>query len=214
MEQPILPFVNQYKKYFKSVEPMLENTETKRYSTVIFFFLVLSVFGWYAIRPTLQTILYLNREIKDKTELTKKMDDKLNALIAANGNLEAIQDRLSLLSDAVPPNPDALTLVQDLQALAKQNGASISAIQISDVKLSSTSAQTQNKTEKQQTYPIIVTLDGSYPSLSGFFDALTNLRRIIVIDGLAINPRTSESTRSAQKTLQATLKLTAYFGTL
>lgn len=214
MEQPNLPVVDRYKKYFKSMEPVFESEGTKRYSTVIFFFLVLSVFGWYAIRPTLQTILYLNREISDKTELTKKMDDKLNALIEANSNLEAAQDRLPLLTDAIPPSPEALTLVQNLQTIAREYGASISALQITDVTLSSPSALGVSAKKEKQTYPITVTLNSSFPSLSAFLDDIVNLRRIMTVDGLSVTPVKSESSRSAQTTLKTTIKLTAYFGTL
>jgi len=214
MDQSILPTANKYRKYFKSLEPIFENPETKNYSTVIFFFLVLSVFGWYAIRPTLQTILYLNREIKDKKEVTKKMDEKINALIEANVALESIQKDTPLLDEAIPLSPNVFSLVKQIRTIADTTTASLSAIQITNVALATTTAQlAAKKTTTEQTFPISLTANGSFSQLSAFLDNLINMRRIVSIDGFTISPMTSEEgTKSAQTPLEMTLKFTTYYG--
>lgn len=215
MAQANIPFLDQYKKYVQSVEPVLQNQETKNYSTVIFFFLVLSVFGWYAIRPTIQTILYLNREIKDKTEVNKKMDAKIDALIEANAFIETNQERLMLLDEAIPHSPDVLPLIMRIQRIAQESNASISALQIANVDLATPSAvQAKGKasTPTLPTYPFTLTIDGAFPQLSQFLSELINIRRTITLDAISIVPmRSSESTTSSSvNSLKISLRMSTY----
>ena len=75
--------IQRYRKYYHSLEPVLAKPRSKAYTTIVFSFLAVSLFGWYAIMPTIQTILFLQREIKDKTQLSTQMEDKIAALIEA-----------------------------------------------------------------------------------------------------------------------------------
>src|SRR3989339_1155323 len=123
----------EYRKYYRSLEPMLKKPKTKQYSTVIFFFLTVALFGWFAIKPTIQTILYLQREIVDKKAVNTQMDDKINALIEAQAILENIQPQLEVISYTIPTNPQAVDIARQLKNLAEVSQASLSAIQIASV---------------------------------------------------------------------------------
>ena len=68
---------DRYKRYYLSMEPVLTKPVNQAYTAIIFSFLAVSLFGWYAIRPTVQTIVTLKREIADKTVLNKQMEDKI-----------------------------------------------------------------------------------------------------------------------------------------
>jgi len=213
MDSPILPIVTQYKKYYQSLEPVLQSNTTKNYSTVIFFFLVLSVFGWFAIRPTIQTILYLNREIKDKTEISKKMDEKINALIIANAAYENAYASLTILNEAIPNNPDALSLISTLKNLAGESGASLSAAQVSQVNLASSSADLKNTKSKETTIPVSLTLEGSFQNLSSFIQSTLEIRRLVTIDSMQFsqNQKTKVSSQAAHMPLRLTLKMIGYY---
>lgn len=218
MEQPIGVFVQQYRKYYQAIRPILQKTKTKVYTTVVFFFLVLSLFGWYAIKPTIQTILYLQREIKDKTEVNKAMDDKIRALIEAQANYEQATPLFPLLEEAVPKAPNALALIAHIKSLAQNQHASVSGIQISNVPLTqeaSTSA-TEKKQTPQEEFQITITVEGSYQSLKTFIDELTSMRRIIQIASVNFTPirPTSIGTASASiktQTIRLIMQLVTYY---
>ncbi|HCM82277.1 MAG: hypothetical protein UV63_C0006G0014 [Microgenomates group bacterium GW2011_GWC1_43_11] len=190
MEQPILPFVNQYKKYSQSISPFIQSPKTKNYSTVVFFFLVLSVFGWYAIRPTIQTILYLRREIKDKTDMNKKMDEKIYALIEANSAFENAQTLVPVLSEAIPKNPDALDLVVQIQTLATEKNVILSSLQMADIPLSTPSGSATPKNPKSLyvEFPIVFSAEGPYLSVVSFLKELINMRRIVTVRSMNFIP--------------------------
>src|SRR3989338_2007521 len=110
--------IHRYKRYYQSIEQVANKPQARAYTTAIFSFLAVSLFGWYAIRPTLQTILYLRREIIDKTDISKKMEEKISNLIGAQATYQSVENQLPLLHAALPTNPQAVSLVQQIKKLA------------------------------------------------------------------------------------------------
>ena len=219
MEQPILPFTNQYKKYSQTITPFLQSPKTKNYSTVIFFFLVLSVFGWYAIRPTIQTILYLQREIKDKTEVDKKMDEKIYALIEANAAYENSQTLLPVLLEAVPKDPEALDAVSQITDMAKEQNLKISSLRMAGIPLA-TGSGTVLPTKSQVSFteiPITCTMEGSFISVLLFLKEIITTRRMITIQSLNFVPVKSIIVTASESgkptTVKVSMNLTTYYET-
>lgn len=209
---------SQYQRYYRSLEPTIRKPKTRSYSTVIFFFLVVALFGWYAIKPTIQTILFLQREIKDKTALNETMDQKLNALIDAQSAYESATDKLPLLSQAVPDVSEAVTISSRIQQLANEQHASLSAIQISTVPLTppqATPSAVKSFARKLQQYPVSVTVEGSFPEIKNFLAALLGLRRLVSIEAVTMTVSKEPSTVGAPKSVvRAALRVTAYYNTL
>ncbi len=188
-------FARRYRRYYQSLEPMMEKPKTRLYSTIIFFFMVISLFGWYAIRPTINTILYLRREIADKTEVNKKMDDKINALIQAQSAYEAIEAKLPLLDEAIPKDPNVFPYVIRLRELAKETGATISATQVSSSPIAAEVLPGNKKPAVSKPTPLGIsfTVSGTYMSVKQFLDGLSQLRRLGSIDSLTIEPGESKN---------------------
>lgn len=199
-----------YRKYYTSLEPILAKPKTKIYSTVIFCFLAVSLFGWYAIRPTVQTILYLRREINDKTDVNKKMDEKINALIQSQAILEQEVDRLPVLRDVVPANPNAVDITRQLQSIASSYGATVSALQISSVPILTSSQSSQIALVKHTAFPITLTVEGSYPSILEFLKSVVGMRRITTITSLAFTPKKLGGEGSTGM-LQVVAKLSSFY---
>ncbi len=211
-------FSRRYKRYYQSLEPMMEKPKTRLYSTIIFFFMVISLFGWYAIRPTINTIFYLRREIADKTQVNKKMEDKINALIQAQSAYEAIQAKLPLLNEAIPKDPNVFPYLIRMRELAKETGATISATQVSSSPIAIEVLPGENKPSISKPKPIAITftISGTYPSLKQFFDILSQLRRLGSVDLLTIEqgeaPDQEPKTQITQ--IQPYLTVTARMHTL
>lgn len=192
--------------------PVFAKPKTKAYSTVIFFFLVIALFGWYAIKPTIQTILFLQREIVDKTDLNKKMDEKINALIIAQNTMDAVQNKLSLLEVAIPSNPDAVDVAKQIQNLTTANQASISAAQISTVPILIDKSLNKKPGETYMEFPVNVTFTGEYANLKTVLTTVTGLQRALSISSLTMNAtKDSVSTKSASTAIQAIIKVTAFY---
>lgn len=206
----------QYRKYYHSLEPLLAKPKTRMYSTVIFIFLVIALFGWYAVKPTVQTILYLRKEIIDKHTVNKKMDEKIAALIEAQAILESVGNRVSYIDDATPQNPNAIDVVRQLHDLATTAGASISAIQVSSVPVipSATASASQAYTVKQTAFSVSMSIEGNYMMLSLFLKNLMSMRRILTIESVVFTPNKKQMTAvPTSPSIQLVLKMNTYYMT-
>lgn len=206
----------QYRKYYEAVAGITNKPKNRAYTTAVFSFLAVSLFGWYAIRPTLQTILFLRREITDKTEINKKMEEKISNLIQAQATYQTIQDNITLLDEALPQNPEAISLVEQMKNLAENTGAVITSLQVAAVPvLVEEAPQQTNPTPaapttksitsfKTKTFAFSIILVGDYPALKMYLDGIMSMRRVVSIDSLNFLPTEDQS-------LRLVLKLHSYY---
>lgn len=202
----------QFHRYYQKLSPVLKKPKMRASTTAVFSFLAISLFAWYAIRPTAQTIIFLRREIADKTVLNEQMENKITALIEAQATYETIKDRLPVIEQALPNNPDGVILARQLRNLAVVSGASISAIQIPSLPLLGQEATPGAKLAQQKPmdqFPVSLVISGSYISLKQFMDGLLTLRRITGIDAITIKPALRQGL--AGDALQLSIRLQSYY---
>lgn len=206
--------LERYRRYYQTVEEFQKKPHTHAYMIVAFTFLTISLFGWYAVRPTLQTILYLRREIKDKTEVNKKMDDKIRALIEAQATYSDIEQSIPLVAQALPPDPDAMSLLSQLRNLALISAASISSLRVSEIPASGQTASPSGQKRTASSGPIefslTITLTGVYEQLISFLSGMIDMRRIVAVDAVAISPDINQRNEKSGP-LQLVLKVRSYF---
>jgi hypothetical protein len=180
-----------------------------------------SLFGWYAIRPTIQTILYLRREIADKTVVNKQMEDKIGDLIEVQSVYQEVEPLLPIVDQALPAQPDAIPAIVQLRNLASRSGVLLYKVQLPAVGLLGQDISTGKKPKtitgkKQATFDFTVAVQGSYPMIQAFLDGVVNMRRLVAINGVTISPYQEQSTSSlsavpSSRLLQLALKLRAYY---
>ncbi len=212
------PNYQQYKRYYQTIEPLISKPKNRAYTTTIFSFLAISLFGWYGIRPTLQTILFLRREIADNTVVNKIMEEKITNLIEAQANYQAIEDQLPLIDQAVPETPDALTLVFQLKNLAEQTQVTVSSISIPSIPLlgqeaTPSSQKTQNQ-PKEKIVPMVVSVNGPYSNIKAFLEGVINMRRIVTVNSSIISSLKDEEVSDdplAPKSLRLVIRLQGYY---
>ena len=203
--------LQRYRKYYQSLEPLVSRPSSHAYTTVVFSFLAVSLFGWYAIRPTLQTILYLKREITDDTVTNKQMEDKITALIGAQAYYQQVEPLLPAVDEALPPTSDAIPAAIQFRNLASASGVLLTSLQIPGVPLSSPNANQTTTTSvtpvKEAPISISVTVKGDYQSIRSFLNGIISLRRIAAIDSISLGPAPGESTSSQSAILSSRLLL-------
>jgi Tfp pilus assembly protein PilO len=180
-----------YKRYYQSLEPAFQKPATRAYTAIIFSFLVVSLFGWYAIRPTMQTIFTLRREIADKTDLNKKMEDKISALIEAQAAYQEIEPKLPVVDQALPVTSDAVRAARYLSALASDSRVTITTMGISSLPLTADTGPGAKQATASDTlvnFPISLSVTGAYPDIKSFTQGILNLRRIMQITSMLFSP--------------------------
>lgn len=211
-----------YKKYYLSLDPLLNKPANRAYTAVIFSFLAISLFGWYAIRPTMQTIFTLKREISDRTQIDKKMEDKISALIEAQAAYENIQNVLPMLLQTLPMTAEPIRAVAQLRGLAAESGVTITGLSVTPVPLQNEPIPSKTPTAgKVNSIPITISVTGNYGDIKVFLMGLSDLRRITQITGMSFAPKNESSpiaTESATQTVPSTriqvdLKLNVFYET-
>lgn len=199
-----------YERYYRRLDQTLEKPKVKLYTTTALSFLAMALLAWYAIRPTVTTILFLRREIVDKTVINKKMEEKINSLIEAQNNYQTALPRLSLLSEAIPPSANLLPLLAQLKNLTSQNGASLSALRVPSMPLVTKLPVPATDSGKMIDFPVTMLATGSYATLKTVMAELLQMRRLVTLQNLKITIFEEGQSRSATD-LQLDLKLNSYF---
>ncbi len=212
--------IDRYRRYYRAIEDVMKRPKANAYTTAIFSFLAVSLFGWYAVRPTLQTILYLRREIADNTKISARMEEKITKLIEVQASYQSVQDDIPLLDQALPSSPDAIGIVSQLKNLAQANSASVSSITESSVPIigkpsesTASGLKQDGAMKKVQDVPISMIITGSYPALRSFVEGLVTLQRIVTIDTVTLNldKDTRTSSTSSDIALKMTVKVNAHY---
>lgn len=215
------PNYQQYKRYYQTIEPLISKPKNRAYTTTIFSFLAISLFGWYGIRPTLQTILFLRREIADNTVVSKLMEEKITNLIEAQANYQAVEAQLPFIDQAVPESPDAVSLVFQLRNLATQSEVTVGSISIPAIPLlgqdaTPSAGKASANQSKDKEVPVVVSITGQYENLRAFLDGVLNMRRITSVSSVVITSVKADDVPTEEETVEAdalrmVIKLQAFY---
>lgn len=214
--------LQRYRRYYQSLEPILGKAKSQNYTAVVFSFLAVSLFGWYAIRPTIQTIIMLRREIQDKTEISRKMEDKIGALIEAQAAYSQAEKFLPAVSEAMPGSPEGIPLIIQLRTLADSAGVAFKAVQMPALPLLGTQATASAtskaaSTGKQQSFEFSISVTGDYSAIQTFLLGLIEMRRVVIINSISVipdkaeEPSASPSGLPAGQQLQLSITLTSFY---
>lgn len=182
-----------YSRYYTYIPPLFRSPIAKTYGTYTLTILVVAVFIFFAIKPTVETIIVLQKKLQDSQDVLTKINQKSQNLSLGKNNYEMIdlttKQKVNL---AVPVNIQLKTLISSLEQAANSNQASISALQIQPVTL-------ENKTTPGTKFTLATVdftynLEGSYATLINILKQLQSSPRIISIDNLIFNKAIDSST--------------------
>lgn len=210
---------DRYKRYYQNLTPVLNKPKNHQYTAVVFSFLAVSLFGWYAIRPTIQTILFLKRDIADKKIVNQKMEEKISNLIEAYATFEEIEQNLLILDQALPSDPSIFDLAGQIRTLGAESGVILVGVQAQETPIGAAtpSATTRRPAAaKLIDVPITIVVNGEFTQIQQFLQGLANLRRITSVDTALFQPISvvNESTEGAQiigSTIQLTIQAKTYY---
>jgi len=177
----------QYRRYFIGLGALYKKKQARVYTGIVLTIFTVAFFGFFAIRPTLVTISGLFKEIKDKKEVVKQMDEKIADLTKAQINYSQIEDELYLVDQSLPLDPDLASLMKQLESLARTNSVTLESVQYDKINLLG-----EAEKEEGQKAAFTLSLSGNYADLKQFLYSLDNLRRIILVDGFSFSTKTEE----------------------
>lgn len=198
MKIPLFHYAGFYKAYRRS-HPIvrIDNKKTASYFILTLTLVSLSFFGIFAVRPTLNTIVSLVKNISDLKKLNTEYENKIGNLIRAQSEYEKIRDDLPLIETALPINADFNKLAKAIEKYTIQENITITQLQIDSAPISTPSAK--SKLEK---YRFSFIGSGDYSSLMSFLMHIINWKRIANINSLDFNQDVSTSSGVIRLTLK------------
>jgi len=164
----------------------------KDYTFSILFFLIFSIFIFYAIRPSLSTAFALRKEESDLLKVNEVYERRIVDIARLQSQIEDSRDNLYLIEQSIPRFPQVSKVIDDINTIDQKGNFSINKAYLGEVDLS------QNA-EKQTLKKMKVTVDaeGDFDGTLNFINALINQRRLKNIQKISIQ-NDNESTTSSQ----------------
>jgi Tfp pilus assembly protein PilO len=174
----------QYSRYYTFIRPIIKNKRVQQYSTITFSIFAVIIFSLFAIKPTISTILALQKSIKQEQDIYNQLLTKEKNLALGKQNLDAIPvDTMAKTSTLLPDQTDITIVTDNLASIAQQNQASVSAIQYQPFDLVGVPA-TLNPHPNLQEISFTLNLQGDYLRIAKLLQDLNNSGRLVVIDSI------------------------------
>lgn len=194
---------NLYSRYFTYIKPIIKSPLIKNYGPTIFTLLTTSILILFAIKPTVETILVLQKKIANSDEVLQKITQKANNLSLGKQNYDNLdQDIKDKISATIPDTVNLKSIIAVLEQTAKAHEASISALQIQPLVIDT---KIQDQIGSLAEVPFIFNTEGDYENLVAVLQDLKISSRLISIDSLSLS-KTSDGT-----TLVMSLSGKAYY---
>ena len=65
-----------YSRYFTYVKPLIRLPIVRTYGATVFTIFIITIFIFFAIKPTIETILVLQKKLENSTEVLEKLQKK------------------------------------------------------------------------------------------------------------------------------------------
>ncbi|OGM73949.1 hypothetical protein A2382_04900 [Candidatus Woesebacteria bacterium RIFOXYB1_FULL_38_16] len=171
--------IQSYKKYmFYASSYYRKHEDVRMFAELLLTLGAISVFGLFAIRPTLTTLAGLYTSLNSKKQALALMQEKINNLQTAQTLIEQESESLVLLEQAIPVRPEPDIFVRQIEGLAQKNSLSINNLTLDTVSLIPTINQ---EIMQSETLKLDLSLTGNYDQLQSFVQDLENIRRPFAI---------------------------------
>jgi len=175
----------QYKEKYLPSFGFVNQQITKVSLELILFLSMIAIFALFALKPTIITIVSLQKEIKLKNEIDQKLAKKVSALSQAQLVLAKVQNSLVYLDKTLPQEVEFTRFEREIEYLAVKNNVILADARFGQFDiLGDNLGQELKKTSKTAYTPLSFTViaGGSYQDLKNFLKDLEILDRLVIID--------------------------------
>lgn len=180
------------------INKLRSSKKIKDYSLIIAFFIVFSVFLWFAIRPNLITAFSLQQELVELREKDEHYESVILSIVDFQSKLESNRDQLYLLDEAIPEKPNVYDVLTEVRNVARESGLEILRMELREVELldaetnkKDTSSQ-KNKAKRhvpeRKEYLITVSSESDQDTINRFVDMLVRQRRLTLVRQVVFDP--------------------------
>jgi len=182
-----------YRQYLTYI-PQPIRTRGRDFAAVTASLFLTAFFLFFAIRPTANAIAELLGEIKAREKSDIQLQEKIDQIIKAQNFYNQIYDRLFLVEEALPQNPQIASLAKEIEAQRLKENLDLSKLGYSSLVLTDETGGKDKKKEAASLTPINFTLNmaGQYLDFKDFLKNVFEQRRIVHINNFEIQQAKGE----------------------
>ncbi len=165
-------------------------------------------FAVFAIRPTLVTMSDLIKEIEDKRELNQQLSQKIAALSSAQSQYLQLQDRLYVLDQAIPLQPEIEQSLKIIEKIASEQQLVIRSVTMKEIPEDHDPSIPFGQLERISV-PISISVQGDFMSIRTFIEEMKNNRRALIVESVTFNVDEERDKKELVATIITELQ---YFG--
>ncbi len=170
-------------RYFTYIKPVIKLPFVKTYGTVILTLVTLLVFIVFAIKPTVETILILQKRLDNSKIVLEKLNKKSEDLSVARKNYQNLDPNIKLsIQKALPSSARLETIISSLEDIAKIHQATISALQFQPIIL-----EKDSSTGKTEEINFTYNAEGTYDNLVNMLQDFRKSQRLLSVKSLTFN---------------------------
>lgn len=179
-----------YFRYFTYIKPIARLPIVKTYGTAIFTLVTMAIFIIFAIKPTVETIVILQKKLENANQVLDKLKQKANTLTLGKQNYQNLDPQVkNKIQTSIPDIVELKSLIQTLEFTARKNQASISALQIQPLILETKSGESVGGLAELS---FTFNLAGIYKNLTSLLQDLKTSARLISIESVSLNKVSEE----------------------
>lgn len=180
-----------YSRYFTYIKPVTRLPIVKTYGSTIFTLIVITIFIFFAIKPTVETILVLQKKLTETSEVLDKVNKKAEDLSLGKQNYDNLDNDIkNRISSSIPDTVQLKSVTQTLEQTARLHDASVSALQIQPIVIDTKS---ENSVGTLAEIDFTFNVEGSYTNLNELLQNLKSSSRLISVDNLSLSKPSEES---------------------
>lgn len=184
---------------------ILQEEKVQNYSFSIAFFLIFSLFVYFAIRPNLITAFNLEKEKQDLRLLNRQYEEQILQIVNYQSTIEQNRDKMYLLNEALPPSPSVIKVIDDVKQSATDSGIMLTSVAIDSIEFA------KDVEQFEQVFNFTITTSGrvQLQQFDAFISNIMNQRRIKSIQNLQITR--VQSDQSSEDTYTISMSIIGFY---
>ena len=172
----------QYKEYLKLL-PNLKDEKSQLYTMLGFTLAAMSIFGIFAINPTLSTIVELKKQLSDLQFVYEKLLTKNQNLSTLQTKYQYLSADLPVINDAMPMKPEIPKFIAQVNSLLTRSNLQTRTLRTYGVEIT---PDRKVKGKNVSSFVFSMEAEGKYEDMLTFVQTLTHINRLVTIDMITI----------------------------
>ena len=152
--------------------------EDERQKFIAYFYITISLFtlsffGFFAIRPTIITIVNLNRQLKDNEQVLERIKQKQQDLAKLTALQDSLKNEIPLIEKAVPNVPKIPHFSRQIETVALKNNVNLTSLNFGAIDVGGATS------ESLLSFSISITAEGAENDVNKFIRDLTSMDRLL-----------------------------------